>query len=190
MKLASLDLHDLRRGLRDHPEAPQHVASLDSIARMRERGLLALAKKLGVDPEAMIKDIQTRDAERLVHSTRFPAFRGTLDFELTVEVLGKRVTRKARADYSYTPEWEYWDLRKQAPYVGWPGSGLCITFRTVPSEDITDDGRTASWEKIDILDIGPVWDAIDEEIEERCKAEDAKRRRAAERKKGAQQQAR
>jgi hypothetical protein len=51
--------------------------------------------------------------------------------------------------------------------------------RTVPSEDITDDGRTASWEKIDILDITPVWDAIDEEIDRRCKIDDAKRRKAA-----------
>jgi hypothetical protein len=54
----------------------------------------------------------------------------------------------------------------------------------VPDKDSTPDGRP-SWEQIDILDIGELWDIIDDAIEERCKAEDAKRRRAAERRKGA-----
>jgi hypothetical protein len=119
------------------------------------------------------------NAARMAYSTRFPAFRGTLHFDLTVELLGKRVTRKARADYTYTPEWEYWDRRKRGPYVGWPGSGLCITIRTIPSRDMTDDGRTPSWERIEILDITEIWDVIDDAIEDRCRAEDAKRRRAA-----------
>jgi hypothetical protein len=118
MKLSGIDLHDLRRGLRDHPEAPRHAAKLDSINRMRASGLLALAKKLGIDPEAIIKEIKERNAERLAHSTRFPAFRGTLDFDLTVELLGNRVTRKARADYSFTPEWPYHDMNKQAEFKG------------------------------------------------------------------------
>jgi hypothetical protein len=116
----------------------------------------------------------------MVYSTRFPGFRGTLDFELC----GKRVTRKARADYTFTPKWEYWDTRKRAPYVGWPGSGACITVRTLPAKDGTDGA--SPWRKIDILDIWEVWDILDDAIEERCKVEDAKRRRAAARKAGAQ----
>jgi hypothetical protein len=52
-------------------------------------------------------------------SRQFPAFKGRLEFELTFELFGKRVTRQARVDYSYTPDWEYWDLHKKAPFVGW-----------------------------------------------------------------------
>ena len=34
------------------------------------------------------------------------------EFELTIEMLGKRVTRKAKAEYAYTPEWEYYEWRQ------------------------------------------------------------------------------
>jgi hypothetical protein len=181
MKLVGLDIFHLRRGLRRHPDVARYVTDLHAIERMPARGLLALAKKLGVDPAAMIEAIRRQDAERQQWSTRFPAFRGTLDFDLTFELLGKRVKRKARADYSFTPEWEYFDLRKQAPYVGWPGSGMGITVRTIPSKDGTADGRP-SWEQIEILDVMEVWDILDDEIEARCRAEDAQRRRKAARK--------
>jgi hypothetical protein len=175
MKLAGIDLHDLRRALRKHPRSAQEVSGLN-LDRMRSRELVALTTKLGFDARALIDTVREQDEERQVYSTRFPAFRGTLEFDLTFELLGKRVTRKARADYSYTPEWEYFDLRKEAPYVGWPGSGLCISVRIVPDKDGTDGG--SSWRKIDVLEIWELWDVLDDEIEVRCKAEDAKRRRA------------
>jgi len=175
MKLTSLDLHDLRRGLRRHPRIAQDVADLN-IDRTRTRELVALTSRFGLDARALIDTVREEDDERLSYSARFPAFRGTLDFELTVELLGKQVTRKARADYSYTPEWEYFDLRKRAPYVGWPGSGLCITVRTTPA-DGWGDGN--GWEKVDVLNVMEIWDIVDDEIERRCKVEDAKRRRAA-----------
>jgi hypothetical protein len=169
--------------LRSHPHVAQHVADLD-LDRMRAPKLLAITRRFDVDARAVIDTVREQDKESLAYSTRFPAFRGTLEFDLTVEVFGKRVTRKARADYTHTPDWEYFDLRKQAPYVGWPESGLGISIRTVPDKDGFDGGP--SWEKIDILDIGEIWDVLDEEIELRCKVEDAKRRRAAECKKGTQ----
>ena len=45
------------------------------------------------------------DAEAADYSRTHPAFKGRLQFDLTFELLGKRVTRKARADYKYTPDW-------------------------------------------------------------------------------------
>jgi hypothetical protein len=148
---------------------------------MRARELLAITRRFDLDARALIDAVREQDFELMEYSRKFPAFRGTFDFDLTVELLGKRVTRKARADYTHTPDWEYFDLRKQAPYVGWPESGLGISIRTVPDKDGFDGGP--SWEKIDILDIGEIWDILDDEIERRCKVEDAKRRRAAARKK-------
>jgi hypothetical protein len=193
MKLSSLDLHDLRRGLRHHPRTAAEVAELD-LERMRTKDLVGLATRLGLDARALIDTMREHDderwVERMVYSNRFPAFEGTLEFDLTIEAFGKRVTRKARAEYTYTPEWEYWDRQKQAPHLGAPGSGLCVSVRTVPDKDGHAGDGGPRWEKIDILDIGELWDILDDAIEERCKAEDAKRRRAAERKKGAQQQAR
>ncbi len=185
MKLSNLDLSDLRRGLRSHPRIAPELADVD-LDRMRAKDLVALTTRLGFDARALIDTMREHDderwIERMVYSTRFPAFEGTLDFELTVEVLGKRATRKARAEYTYTPAWEYWDRQMQAPHLGAPGSGLGISIRTVPDKDGEDGGP--SWRKIDILDIGEIWDALEDEIERRCKVEDAKRRRAAERRIG------
>ena len=57
-------------------------------------------------------------------------------------------------------------------------------YLTVPDKDGFDG--SPSWEKIDVLDVGEIWEILDDAIEERCKAENAKRRRATDRKKGSQ----
>jgi hypothetical protein len=46
---------------------------------------------------------------------------------------------------------------------------------------VQEDGHLGppSWEEIDILEIGELWNVIDDAIEMRCKVEDAERRRAA-----------
>jgi hypothetical protein len=178
MNLTGLDLDHLRRGLRGHPRVAKHVAGLD-LEPMSKHQLLALTEKLGVDARAVIDARREQDAELLGYSREFPAFKGKLDFDLTIEVLGKRVTRKARAEYAHTPDWEHWDLQLQAPFVGWPSSSLTISVRTT-SRDGWGGGPV--WTKIDVLDIGQIWEILDDAIEARCVAEDAKRRRAAARK--------
>jgi hypothetical protein len=90
---------------------------------------------------------------------------------MTVEVFGRRVTRKAKAEYSFTPEWPYFDLHKLEPFDGWPGSSMSMKFLNVPEED-HNLGEPA-WEEVDVQAIGAVWDAIEDAIEERCKVEDA-----------------
>jgi hypothetical protein len=55
-----------------------------------------------------------------------------IEFDLTVEMFGKRVTRKVRAKYDYTPPWPYYERRKRAVYEGWHGSSMSVEFRTVP----------------------------------------------------------
>jgi len=167
----------LQRGLRNHPDAAQHVASPEAIDRLPMRSLLALAKKLGVDAPAMIEKVRAEDQERWRYTEQNPAFRGTLEFDLSVELLGSRVTRKARAEYTFTPEWPYYDKKKRAPYEGWPGSTIQLSILTVQEKE----GHVGppTWESIDLLEIGELWDAIDDAIEARCKVEDAERRRAA-----------
>jgi hypothetical protein len=144
---------------------------------MRARELVALTEKLGLDARALIDTAREFDFGRVEYSRKFPAFKGTIEFELTVELFGKRVMRKARADYTHTPDWEYWDLHMQAPHVGWQRAILRISIRTIPDKDGRDGGP--SCEGVDVLNIGELWEILDDAIEERCKAEDAKRRRAA-----------
>src|SRR5262245_61529047 len=151
MKLGVLDLDHLRRGLRTHSRLAGQVAGLD-LDQRREKELMALATELGSDARALIDAVREQDHEAVEYSSRYPAFEGRLEFDLTIEVLGKRVTRRARADYKYTPDWEYFDLRKRAPYVGWAQSMPGITVRTFPSKDGTGGGPAR--EEADILSIG------------------------------------
>jgi hypothetical protein len=161
-----------------HPDAGKYVANVDDIEQMPMLALLKLAEKLGVaDVDDLIDSTEReRDACRR-YSDDFPAFTGQIEFELTIEVFGKRVTRKARARYDYTPEWEYYDLHKRAVYEGWPGSGIRVEFLAAPEED--GELGDPSWMEIDILAIGEVWNAIEDAIDDKCKAEDAERRRVA-----------
>jgi hypothetical protein len=109
----------LQRGLRKHPDVARHVASVEAIDRMRMTSLLVLAKKLGVDAGAIVEKVKAEEQERWRYTEANPAFRGTLEFDLTVELLGSRVTRKARAAYTFTPEWPYYDKTKRGPHEGW-----------------------------------------------------------------------
>jgi hypothetical protein len=95
--------------------------------------------------------------------------------------------RKAKVVYEHTPEWEYYDLRKKEPYTGWASSSYHIEVAAVPEEQ-DDDGNTTAgtpyWVRMDDItrdNILPndVWDAVLDAVDERCKAEDAERRRAA-----------
>lgn len=87
------------------------------------------------------------------------------------------MTRSARAEYTYTPEWPYYDTRKRAVYEGWYESSTSVEFRNVPDKD--GDLGDPTWETIDILAIGEIWNILEDAIEEKCKAEDAERRRVA-----------
>jgi hypothetical protein len=167
--------HYLARGLMKHPDAGEHVAKVDDIESMPMLALLKLAKKLGVDADALAEATEREWDACHRYSDDHPAFTGVLEFDLTVEVFRKRIKSKLRAEYEFTPEWEYWDLHKRAPYVGWSGSSIKVEYLTVPEED---NGLGApEWEDIDILAIGEVWNHVEDAIEEQCKVEDTERRR-------------
>ncbi len=50
------------------------------------------------------------------------------------------MTRKGRVVYQHTPDWEYFDLLKNAPYKGWDSSSYRIEMQAVPVEDWDGDG--------------------------------------------------
>ena len=104
-----------------------------------------------------------------------------------LDLLGRKVTRKAKIIYTHTPEWEYWDRLKQAPCTGWASSSCQIELHAVPQEQ-DEDGNWADlepyWMKLEELtrdDIIPteVWDVLIDAVDDKCRAEDAERRRIA-----------
>ena len=84
---------------------------------------------------SLIETTERSENELLRYSDNHPAFVGEIEFDLTVEVFGKRITGKALAKYDFTPAWPYYDLNQRAVYEGWEGSGITIEFRTVPGKD-------------------------------------------------------
>jgi len=177
----------LARGLSQHPGIAKHVERVEDVEEMGMWALLTLAKKMGVDPEEMIRKTEQEERALSDYSFKYPAFKGELPFDLTFTFLGKSVTRMAKVIYEHTPEWPYYDLRKQAEFTGWEGTQYHIELQVVPEEH-HDDGTvtlgTPHWIKLDDItedDVLPheAWDAVLDAVDKQCKAEDAKRRRAA-----------
>ena len=187
-KIEVLARHYLSRGLSKHPDLAKHVADTDALEKMGMWQLMKIAESLGADPDETIRAAEQEERELLDYSQKFPGFRGEIVFDWTVAFLGQSVTRKARVAYQHTPDWEYFDLLKNAPYKGWDSSSYRIEMQAVPVEDWDGDGEPiagtpywASLEDITQNDVLPneVWEAVMDAIDAKCKVEDAERRAAA-----------
>jgi len=198
LKLPVLARNQLRRELRSHPEARRHVAGLkDTIDQLSKPELLALAEKFGIDIKAIIDHsldhgkglesvLESEELERWEHNHKNPAFVGSLEFDISFTLLGRRAKRRAKAEYSFTPHWPYFDLSKKGPFEGWPGSLISLHVLTALAPDPEDDPELEAphWVQLDEFigeDIMPpeLWDRIREAIDDKCRVEDAKRRQAA-----------
>jgi len=205
VRLSSEARTELKSVLRDHPAIREHLPRLHDLNRMNKEKLIELAQKLGVDVAdiaAKLPGKKTRPAPwrtpegqaRWNHSHNYPAFKGVIEFDLEIGMLGKKVTRKARVTYTYTPEWEYFDLQQNRVMEGWAGDSMTFDVLAVPEIEVwvTKEGQREStrmgpeWTRVsDLLQIGVISEAmqtaLDDEIEKRAKAEDRQRRRAASR---------
>lgn len=132
--------------------------------------------------------------ERFRFGFEHPGFEGNVEFDAHFEVLGKTFTRRLRADYRYTPEWEYFDLTKKTLYTGTESSGVGLSVLAVPepwSDPLTEEEIAAGEEpeevdpptwlgSEDLVAEGvlprAVWDALYELIDREARKEDAKRR--------------
>jgi hypothetical protein len=180
--------HYLWRGLSKLPDVTKHVADVGDMEKMGMWELLKLAKALGVNADDVIRATEREERELGDYSSKYPGFRGKLEFDLMVAFLGQSVTRKARVAYHHTPEWEYFDLQKNAPYTGWGSSSYQVEVQAEPIEDWDGDGKPIPGEPYwvplndiieeDVLPHG-FWDAVDDAIEAKCKTEDAERRTVA-----------
>ena len=67
-------------------------------------------------------------------SAEHPGFEGALEFEMSFELLGKRVTRRAKAVYEFTPEWEYFDPRTKSLHHANEHLSYQLKILAVPEE--------------------------------------------------------
>jgi hypothetical protein len=132
--------HYLWRGLSNLPDVTKHVADVGDVEKMGMWELLKLAKTLGVEADDVIRATEQEERELLDYCQKFPGFRGEIEFDWTVTFLGQSVTRKARVVYQHTPDWEYFDLLKNAPYKGWTARAIGSRCRRCPSRTGTAMG--------------------------------------------------
>lgn len=202
MKLSATAREELRRKLREHPDLTNFLPNKSAVSSLSKQELLDVSLKLGIDVNSIVKSVQIsshgmaavlepEELELWEHSEKHPAFKGVFEFNLVFEVLGQKVERRARLNYSWTPEWEYFDLVQGRVMVGWPGNTIGpVEVLAVPEGErwTTSAGgrsvkikKTPVWTKIDLLEDGvlsdAVLDTIDDAIDAACRAEDAERRR-------------
>src|SRR5262249_13687977 len=133
--------HYLWRGLSKLPDLSKHAPDVDAVEKMGIWELLKLAEAMGVDPDDLIRATEQDERERLDYSSEYPGLRGEIVFDWTMAFLGQTVTRKARVVYQHTPNWEYFDLHKNAPYTGWDSSSYRVEMQAVPVEDWDGEGN-------------------------------------------------
>jgi hypothetical protein len=115
------------------------------------------------------------------------AFRGELEFDLEFAMFGERFTHRAKIVYAHTPSWPFYDIETR----GERKETLASTYHIelwVPPEEPPDNKMTSDrgshWMHCEALmpdGVMPtsVLNAIADAIDETCKKQDAKRRRAA-----------
>ena len=183
----ALTRHYLWRGLSKLPDVTKHVANPSDLEKMGMWELLKLAESLGANADDLIRATEQEERQLHDYSSKYPGFRGELEFDWTVAFLGQTVIRKARIVYEHTPVWEYYDLRKDALYTGWESSSYRIEMQAEP-EDQDGDGApipgTPYWVVLTDITQNEVlpnafWEAVIDAVDAKCKVEDEERRAAA-----------
>jgi hypothetical protein len=200
MKLSTEDRMALRKAVRAHPDVRKHVASPFEVNWLAKEKLIGVAEALGLDVDAIIRegpdDVSDVDeaVKALAHVDRYPGFKGSVPFDLTVKLMGKQLVRQARLSYEFTPDdWDYYDLRKQEVVAGWGSSKMWIEVLTAAEADAyRPDGRGSlrrrkakpEWRLLDLMSTegfvsGELLDHFDELVELDAKRQDEERRRQA-----------
>jgi hypothetical protein len=198
---STVDRMALRQAVRTHPDVRKHVASPFEVTWLAKEKLLATAEALGLDIEAVLREGPQNDTcdvddtlKALAHVSGCPAFKGSIPFELALDILDKRVVRQARLSYEFTPDdWDYYDLRKREVVAGWGSSTMWIEVLCAPETDAYSSGGRGSlrrrkakseWHLLDLMTpegFVPegVFDEFDLLVEADAKRQDIERRRQA-----------
>jgi hypothetical protein len=201
MKLPVTARDHLRRILAEHPDIGKHCSSRDEVAKFDTAALLRLAEKLGMDSRSIIRRAEQEErwawsfceeSEKADYRPTMwePAFTGTIEIDLTLSAFGIECVRKARVNWEWTPEWPYFDLRTKRVVEVLARGGFGLEIWAVPGTEILDMTPAGKWEA---TKDNPSWidanwlirdgvlpstirEQIEHEIEQRCQAEDQRRR--------------
>lgn len=194
MKLSAAGRVALKRELRQHPNITKYVSSVAKVDRLSKQRMLFIARELEIDVDAIVQQAGHQIKEparrfwedsRYLWSDQHPGFSGTLDFDLAIKILGQEIVRKARVAYSYTPEWTYFDLVAERIMEGWFSSSIGMEVLALCEEDVVEDEKIVRkyhpiWTKSDLVEDGilpsAIWDAIEAQIDQKCRDEDDRRR--------------
>jgi hypothetical protein len=119
------------------------------------------------------------DEKQVRYAEQYPAFKGAIELDLGLEILGERFTRRLRVEYKHTPEDEHYDLRKLSLQPGCLVSAISLYSRAEP-EPHDPDQREFDWIALDsIIPLLPddLLDKIHQRVGEHCLEEDARRRK-------------
>lgn len=176
------------------PYDPLEVARL---YRLTDAELKARLTSLGVNIDEQLEfvrrpSIQTlitllpmmhnrtdEELKRIDLTLEKPAFSGDYEFEIEIVAFSRKVARRIRITYEYTPTWPHYDEDQGEVVHGWP------LLRAYPSVSIgaETDGEGQEWRSLFDDDAKAFLDGIFDEalgaIDRNCRAEDAVRRSEA-----------
>lgn len=179
----------------DVSRAPKSLAKIKRMTKLEIEGLAASA---GIDVEAETAEVRRPSCHGYVHGYTFeseeerllfdraicnPAFEGSYEFDYTVSALGLDVKRVVRVEYKHTPDWEFFDLELGELAKGWPRSVWNVGVLVPGSTSRSSDGVAPQAECKSIWSdevgtiFGEIEDLVYDEIDQRCRVEDAERRR-------------
>jgi hypothetical protein len=119
-----------------------------------------------------------------------PAFTGTIEFNLAFNAFGVDCVRRVRVNWAWTPEWPYLDIREKRVVEVLSRGGFGLKIWAVPEEEMSVQTPAGTWKEVKDEPgwIGANWllmdgvlpktvrEQIEHEIEQRCQAEDQRRR--------------
>jgi hypothetical protein len=163
--------------------------------------LLDLAVTLGIDPSDVVQsecDPGIGSIDDATGAFALDPFTGKVEFDFTMSLLGKTVTRKARICYSHSPDWAYFDTKTGNDVLTFTRGGsfrfevqsLVDSVVHHSGEDAIKRGKTvrrkqeAAWEECnDMTELGiwsdEMWAAVDDLIDRDCRAQDAANRKTS-----------
>lgn len=179
----------LERALMDHPDIRERVGQPWKVKRLSRQELLKLAAELRID----MRPIEERQREAIAAANRryggrkvaseaasspdprshSGAFKGTLEFPLTMDLLGTQVVRRARVTWGHTPDWDYFGRESKRETGDSGGYSLLLEVAAEPETGdwvVSGDGdmrhRPASlrWVPLPLLDHGVLPDALVERV--------------------------
>lgn len=185
-RLNSHQRYNLRSAIMAHPHATNFVRSSDELFGLPDRELYGLAKKLGLDPSVAV------NVDDVPPSFEEHAFRGRIEFDLTLTLLGEAVPRKARILYGYTPAWAYFDPDSGTEKLDSEASSMAAEILAVPDDKrymsapsgaFVRESNTPEWVSFaPLLEIGVLPSELTEKllqaIDAQCRALDRERRKS------------